>query len=165
MKEMYDTNGMVHLIMTPEEFCESVFYKVSAAEPIIVSQIGSAQTESNTPFDPEAEITNIFRQIGIPANIKGYCFARSAIMMVINDSSAINAVIKKIYPSIAREYNTTPHRAERAIRYAIESAFIRGNIDLLDELFPSSCGKSKVPNSEFIATIADNIQLGRRGEG
>ncbi len=109
----------------------------------------------------EVEVTNIMHEIGVPAHIKGYQYLRDAIMMVVKDLDIINSITKQLYPSIAREYNTTPSRVERAIRHAIEVAWSRGQVETIDALFgyTVSVGKGKPTNSEFIAMVADKLRL------
>ncbi|MFZ5988852.1 MAG: sporulation transcription factor Spo0A [Bacillota bacterium] len=113
------------------------------------------------PKNLEAEVTNIMHEIGVPAHIKGYQYLRDAIMMVVKDLDVINSITKQLYPSIAREYNTTPSRVERAIRHAIEVAWSRGQVDTIDSLFgyTINLGKGKPTNSEFIAMVADKLRL------
>ncbi|MCX8131972.1 MAG: sporulation transcription factor Spo0A [Clostridia bacterium] len=109
----------------------------------------------------EVEVTSIMHEIGVPAHIKGYQYLRDAIMMVVKDLDIINSITKQLYPSIAKEYNTTPSRVERAIRHAIEVAWSRGQVDTIDALFgyTVSIGKGKPTNSEFIAMVADKLRL------
>ncbi len=109
----------------------------------------------------EAEVTNIIHEIGVPAHIKGYQYLRDAIMMVVKDIDLINSITKQLYPSIAKAYNTTPSRVERAIRHAIEVAWSRGQVETIDSLFKYTInvGKGKPTNSEFIAMIADKLRL------
>lgn len=109
----------------------------------------------------EVEVTNIMHEIGVPAHIKGYQYLRDAIMMVVKDLDIINSITKQLYPSIARGYNTTPSRVERAIRHAIEVAWSRGQVEAIDALFgyTVSIGKGKPTNSEFIAMVADKLRL------
>ncbi|MCI8589950.1 MAG: sporulation transcription factor Spo0A [Clostridiales bacterium] len=111
--------------------------------------------------DLETQVTNVIHQIGVPAHIKGYQYIRKAIMMVIEDSSIINAVTKVLYPSVAKEYGTTASRVERAIRHAIEVAWDRGDIETLNSYFGYTIQntRGKPTNSEFIAMIADNLRL------
>jgi two-component system response regulator (stage 0 sporulation protein A) len=116
---------------------------------------------SAQPKNLEVEVTNIMHEIGVPAHIKGYQYLRDAIMMVVKDLDIINSITKQLYPSIAREYNTTPSRVERAIRHAIEVAWSRGQVEAIDALFgyTVSLGKGKPTNSEFIALVADKLRL------
>ena len=109
----------------------------------------------------EADVTEVIHEVGVPAHIMGYHYLRDAIMMCVNDSSMLNGITKILYPEVAKKYNSTPSRVERAIRNAIEVAFTRGNIDVIEELFgyTISSGKGKPTNSEFIALIADKIKL------
>ena len=107
--------------------------------------------------DIEHDVTNIIREIGIPAHIKGYQYMREGIIMAINDMNMLNYITKLLYPTIAKKYKTTSSSVERAIRHAIEVAWNRGKIDVLVEMFgyTISAGKGKPTNSEFIALIAD----------
>lgn len=116
---------------------------------------------SNNSRNLEVEVTNIMHEIGVPAHIKGYQYLRDAIMMVVKDLDVINSITKLLYPSIAKEYNTTPSRVERAIRHAIEVAWSRGQVEAIDALFgyTVNIGKGKPTNSEFIAMIADKLRL------
>ena len=54
--------------------------------------------------------------------------------MVVNDMELLSAVTKELYPSIAKKYNTTASRVERAIRHAIEVAWGRGQIEAINKL-------------------------------
>lgn len=111
--------------------------------------------------DIETNITSYIQQLGVPAHIKGYQYIRDAISMVIEDMEAINSITKVLYPTVAKHYNTTPSRVERAIRHAIEVAWDRGNPDVLNDFFGYTIlsSKGKPTNSEFIAMIADKIRL------
>lgn len=113
------------------------------------------------PVDLESEITNIIHEIGVPAHIKGYMYLREAITMVVNDMELLSAVTKELYPSIAKKYNTTASRVERAIRHAIEVAWGRGQVDAINKLFGYTIhnDKGKPTNSEFIAMVADKLRL------
>ena len=109
----------------------------------------------------EIVISDIMRQIGVPAHIKGYQYLREAIMMVVNNIDIINQITKQLYPDIAVKYHTTPSRVERAIRHAIEVAWARGQAETVENIFgyTISAAKGKPTNSEFIAMIADKLRL------
>lgn len=117
--------------------------------------------EEKAPRILETDVTNIIHEIGVPAHIKGYQYLREAIMMSVDDIEMLNSITKILYPTIAKRYQTTPSRVERAIRHAIEVAWSRGKMDTIDELFGYTIhnGKGKPTNSEFIALIADKIRL------
>lgn len=121
----------------------------------------SSEKESSSIADLEAQVTKIIHQIGIPAHIKGYQYLRTAILMTIDDTDIINSVTKVLYPSVAKKYQTTTSRVERAIRHAIEVAWDRGDVDTLNSYFGYTIQNSrgKPTNSEFIAMIADNLRL------
>lgn len=109
----------------------------------------------------ETEVTNIIHEVGVPAHIKGYQYLRDAIIMSVNDMEMLNSITKILYPTIAKKYQTTSSRVERAIRHAIEVAWSRGKMDTIDTLFgyTINTGKGKPTNSEFIALITDKIRL------
>lgn len=109
----------------------------------------------------ETDITKMLHELGIPAHIKGYQYLRDAISMVVRDREMMEAVTKILYPEIAKKNYTSSSRVERAIRHAIEVAWGRGSLEVIDELFgyTISTGKGKPTNSEFIALIAYKICL------
>ncbi|WP_050615706.1 sporulation transcription factor Spo0A [Bacillus testis] len=113
------------------------------------------------PKNLDASITSIIHEIGVPAHIKGYLYLREAISMVYNDIELLGSITKVLYPDIAKKYNTTASRVERAIRHAIEVAWSRGNIESISSLFgyTVSMSKAKPTNSEFIAMVADKLRL------
>ena len=113
------------------------------------------------PTNIEAMVTGIIHEIGVPAHIKGYQYLREAIMIAVNDMDVINALTKVLYPMVAKKFDTTPSRVERAIRHAIEVAWDRGDLDTLQRFFGYTVNstKGKPTNSEFIALIADKLQL------
>lgn len=116
--------------------------------------------------DLEQDVTDMIHEIGVPAHIKGYQYLREAIMMSVEDPGMISSITKILYPTIAKRFQTTPSRVERAIRHAIEVAWSRGRMETLDALFGYTIdtGKGKPTNSEFIALIADRIRLSYRVE-
>lgn len=109
----------------------------------------------------ENDVTRIIRELGIPAHIKGYQYIREGIIMAVNDMNMLNFITKLLYPNIAKKYKTTSSSVERAIRHAIEVAFSRGQVEILEDMFgyTISAGKGKPTNSEFIALIADKLRL------
>ncbi|WP_079708549.1 sporulation transcription factor Spo0A [Paraliobacillus ryukyuensis] len=118
-------------------------------------------TKENEKFDLETSITHIIHEIGVPAHIKGYMYLREAITMVYNDIELLGSITKVLYPDIAKKFNTTASRVERAIRHAIEVAWSRGNIESISSLFgyTVNVSKAKPTNSEFIAMVADRLRL------
>ena len=122
---------------------------------------GQESKEKELTFDLEKDVTDMIHEIGVPAHIKGYQYLREAIMMSVEDPDMLGSITKVLYPTIAKRYQTTSSRVERAIRHAIEVAWNRGKMETLDNLFgyTISTGKGKPTNSEFIALIADRIRL------
>ena len=112
-------------------------------------------------YDLESIVTDFIHELGVPAHIKGYHYLRTAIMMVVKDMDLLNYITKELYPEIAKAYQTTSSRVERAIRHSIEVAWTRGKVQTMNDVFgyTINTGKGKPTNSEFIAMIADRIRL------
>ena len=132
----------------------------STPRPVVMTQ------EPRTTQNLESVVTEIIHEIGVPAHIKGYQYLREAIILTINDMDVINAVTKVLYPTVAKKFDTTPSRVERAIRHAIEVAWDRGDIETLQKFFGYTVSniKGKPTNSEFIAMIADCLSLRQKAQ-
>ena len=119
------------------------------------------EKEKDPEADLETQVTKIIHQIGVPAHIKGYQYLRSAIIMTMHDTELINSITKQLYPGVAKQYGTTSSRVERAIRHAIEVAWDRGDVDVINSFFGYTVQSSrgKPTNSEFIALVADSLRL------
>ncbi len=117
--------------------------------------------KGNNDPDLEVIVSDIMHELGVPAHIKGYQYLRDAIIMSVNSPDMMNCVTKVLYPTVAKHFNTTSSRVERAIRHAIEVAWDRGDIDVLSSYFGYTIQNSrgKPTNSEFIAMIADKLRL------
>ncbi len=127
------------------------------------NEVSPIVVKDNVITDPQLElmITEIIHQIGVPAHIKGYHYLREAIMLSVKNSDIINSVTKLLYPTVAKKHATTSSRVERAIRHAIEVAWDRGDIDVLNSYFGYTIqnDRGKPTNSEFIAMISDKLRL------
>ncbi len=164
-------------------FARSNMAEMAAAEgadyylmkPCRISTVLERLRQMGTFFPPEEDsssrsqslestVTSIIHEIGVPAHIKGYQYLREAIIIAVNDMDVINAVTKVLYPEVAKHFGTTASRVERAIRHAIEVAWDRGDLETLQKYFgyTVSNAKGKPTNSEFIAMIADRLQLQRK---
>ncbi|MBR6767197.1 MAG: sporulation transcription factor Spo0A [Clostridia bacterium] len=108
----------------------------------------------------EEQITNLFLTLGIPAHIKGYQYLREAVRMVIDDHGVINRITKELYPGIARKYDTSASKVERAMRHAIEVAWNRGRLDTVNQMYGHKVFRKddKPTNGEFISCVAEKIQ-------
>ncbi len=129
-----------------------------------VMTAGGMEPERDDSADLEARVTAIIHEVGVPAHIKGYQYLREAIIIAVKDMDVINAVTKVLYPEVAKRFGTTASRVERAVRHAIEVAWDRGDLETLQKYFgyTVSNAKGKPTNSEFIAMIADRLQLERK---
>lgn len=139
---------------------ESLAHHIETLLPTSYS-FASVQSDDLGASDLETQVTKIIHQIGVPAHIKGYQYLRTAIILTVNDGDIINSVTKILYPTVAKKYQTTTSRVERAIRHAIEVAWDRGDVDVLNSYFGYTIqgNRGKPTNSEFIAMIADNLRL------
>lgn len=160
-------NGAVFYFMKPFNNM-ALLDKIRSIDLAAVRKIKTAQdtltNDNHEAIDTrvlESDITKVIHDIGIPAHIKGYNYLRDSIVMAVKDPEILNSITKILYPTIAKTYQSTDSRVERAIRHAIEIAWNRGNTETLNKLFgyTISNGKGKPTNSEFIALIADKIRL------
>lgn len=138
---------------------------VDRVEAICSMEESTAHTTSvGNEQQREIIITDILHQVGVPAHIKGYHYLRKAILIALADMKVIDSVTKELYPAVARYFDTTPSRVERAIRHAIEVAWDRGDVDTLNSYFGYTIHnlRGKPTNSEFIAMIADKMRLDKR---
>ena len=136
---------------------------------IIITKSGENENEEEIAnkesavkeIDIEIEATKILREIGVPAHILGYQYLRESIMMGYENVGIFKAITKEFYPEIAKKYQTTPSRVERAIRHAIEVAWSKGNKEKIDKIFGYTVddNKGRPTNSEFIAMMVDNLKM------
>ena len=154
---------LTELLNTHQEF--QIMITVPSTEKSQAKDKNSEKTKDpQPPRDLEQDVTNMIHEIGVPAHIKGYQYLREAIMMSVEDTGMISSITKILYPTIAKRFQTTPSRVERAIRHAIEVAWSRGKMETLESMFGYTIdtSKGKPTNSEFIALIADRIRLSYR---
>ena len=153
--------GAKHYIAKPFDMDLLISRIKQLNEPISNLPTKNASGLNCSSLDLETRVTNILHEIGVPAHIRGYHYMREAIIMAIADIDVLNYITKELYPSIAKKCNTTPSRVERAIRHAIEVAWSRGRVDIIDNFFGYTINnhKGKPTNSEFIALIADRLRL------
>ena len=160
--EQAAAQGADYFIVKPCRLSSVVERVRQIASPFRKEGEGAGQSLSGQSL--ESVVTAIIHEIGVPAHIKGYQYLREAIMIAVADMDVINAVTKILYPEVAKRFGTTASRVERAIRHAIEVAWDRGDLETLQKYFgyTVSNAKGKPTNSEFIAMIADRLQLQRR---
>ena len=153
-KEVIETRDIEELV--------KVLYSLKNGDVlrIEITKYNNNQVKVNED-DLERRIFKFQTQLGIRSNIKGYNYIKTAITLAYNDSTILESVTKRLYPDIAKIYNTTASRVERAIRHAIETAWMNGNVDVINDIFGYSvcADKAKPTNSEFIALIADKLRL------
>ena len=109
----------------------------------------------------EELIARRLTELGIPAHYKGYRYLKDGISLVIDDVELLGRVTKVLYPVIAKRNRTSPEKVERAMRHAIETAWSRGDVEVLHRTFGYSvdANRGRPTNSSFIAKLADQIRL------
>lgn len=152
-------SGATYFVLKPydiEQLCENISGMVKKNKDNALNN-----TINVDAFGIELKVTEILHEIGVPAHIKGYHYLRDSIIMSVERPEIINAVTKQLYPSVAKKYETTSSRVERAIRHAIEVAWDRGDLDVLNSYFGYTIhnDRGKPTNSEFIAMISDRLRL------
>ena len=149
------TSGVSHIMIRPFEASE-------LAERILdIHKLSERQATNDNNNNVELKVTEILHHLGVPAHIKGYQYLRNSIIKSVDNPDIINAITKELYPSVAKNFQTTSSRVERAIRHAIEVAWDRGDVDVLSSYFGYTISnlKGKPTNSEFIAMISDKLRL------
>lgn len=144
MKELLKARKKSEIFELKEEIADEFGFRSNRVEDII-----------------ENKVTGIIHKVGVPAHIKGYQYLRRAIIKAIMDKDIINSVTKELYPQVAKDFDTTSPRVERAIRHAIEVAWNRGDEETIQSIFGYTIqsNKGKPTNSEFIAMISDRLRL------
>lgn len=156
------TEREVETLMVVRDLCDKILREVvgdTKAKESVGNEANSQAT--NKVLSLEKIVTGYIHEIGVPAHIKGYQYLREPLMMVVEDPTLLSGITKTLYPAVARKYQTTPSKVERAMHHAIEIAWCRGRIETLEEIFGYTidAGKGKPTNSEFIAMIADHIRI------
>ena len=151
-------NGADHFMVKPCKF-STICARIRQLTTFYAREEDKSRSNSLEPL-----VTSIIHEVGVPAHIKGYQYLREAILIAVDDMEVINAVTKVLYPEVAKRFGTTASRVERAIRHAIEVAWDRGDLETLQKYFGYTVSnvKGKPTNSEFIAMIADRLQLQQR---
>ena len=153
--------GVSYFMIKPFDM-ELLAQRLSATRRALPPRQGELRLPSEkNEADLELRVTKMIHEVGVPAHIKGYQYLRDAIMMTVDDMNVINAITKVLYPTVARHYSTTSSRVERAIRHAIEVAWDRGDVEVLQKVFGYTVSqtKGKPTNSEFISMLADRLRL------
>ena len=152
--------GADYFLLKPFDYdilCERI-------DALLMDGISAPRAETRAPIsdvDLEIMVTETLHYVGVPANLQGFHYLRTAILLAIENEDILNRITKELYPSVAARHKTTASRAERSIRHAIESAWDRGDIEVLASYFGFSVQnqRGKPTNSEFIALISDRIRL------
>ena len=163
----FDNDRITNLVMNAG--FDYYFLKPYSLEFLLdrIEELTSTSYTNDTRTDLECRVSEILHTMGVPAHIKGYSLLRQGIIMVINEPEVITLVTKRLYPELAKQNKTTASRVERAIRHAIEVAWDRGNVEIMNDYFGYTISnmRGKPTNSEFIAMISDRLRLEMKRKG
>lgn len=106
----------------------------------------------------EKRISEKLRRLGVPANILGFAYIKTAVMLIADDESYLYNVSKSLYPTIAKQHNTTASRVERAIRHSIEKTYLDGDIEEIQKLGAANIRKGKFTNGEFLGALYECLK-------
>ena len=150
----------------------SALLKKPCTAQCIVDRVNETLKHTDLPVEEKLpalnqQITEMIHDIGVPANVKGYRYLREAIKLAAEDLDRINNMSQCIYKPIAQADGSTPKRVRTAIMRAIEIAWDRGDLDILQSFFGYTVSntKGKPTNSEFIALLADKLSLWMNANG
>ncbi|MGN0162962.1 MAG: sporulation transcription factor Spo0A [Candidatus Ornithomonoglobus sp.] len=152
--------GVNYFMVKPQscsDICDTIFDLLSSDKEARLSE-----HKKQEEMSLEENVTSFLRCLGMPAHLSGYRYIRSALIRTTNDISLLNPITQKLYPVIAKEFNTSDSCVERAMRHAIEVSWKRGNKKLLNDIFgygPDTSGTRHPTNSEYIAMAADDFRL------
>lgn len=104
--------------------------------------------------------TTYFEQMGIPPHYKGYRYLMEGIWLCSLHPKWLNSVTQNLYPAIAQRHEVNGAQVERAMRYALDVTWEKGNVEQLYKFFPYVReNKGKPTCSSFIATMVDVVGL------
>lgn len=107
--------------------------------------------------------TGYFEQMGVPPHYKGYRYLMEGIWLACVHSSWLNSVTQILYPAIGQRFEVNGSQVERAMRYALDVTWEKGNVEQLYNLFPYVReSKGKPTNSAFIARMVELVKLAVR---
>lgn len=100
-------------------------------------------------------IQKLLLALGFPQHVYGYEYIIYALELIERDHNSLYHITKELYPEIARHFETTPNRVERAIRTAIQIAWSEENIPLINSIFGNTLrSESGAPtNSQLLAGL------------
>jgi len=155
--------GADYIFMKPVDFdtFNNRIADLFAENASMPSKLTYSKQETKTPENMYNIVSRMIQGLGMPVHIKGYNYIRHAIMLAMEDPDILNSVTKKLYPSIANKFESSPSRVERNIRHAIEVTWTKGDMRAIDLLFGYTvdANKGKPTNSAFIATIIDKLSI------
>ena len=166
------TNLLVHLAMCPGDYqttCEicrdcSVRSEKNCKQNLkeqVMQLYRGESVDCDITCNLERRIAEVLKDMGVPTHLKGYDCLRDAIYMCVEDETILGCITGRLYPELAKRYDATPSRVERAIRHAIETAWDRGDWYVLKKYFGNtiSPSKGKSTNSEFISCVVKKLRM------
>jgi two-component system response regulator (stage 0 sporulation protein A) len=150
---MEELQSIKTLLIQQNEFLQSLGFE-AAQELAPTSEITYTEPEPVKPIENfDYKITTLLKELGIPANVKGYNFLRYGIKLVYQDEKYLT-VTKFLYPEVAKKFNSTYGKVERAIRYAIEISWGKHKFHPFYTYY-----QVKPTNAQFLADLVDHFKL------
>ena len=116
-------------------------------------------------MNTEALVRRLLLELGAPDHLLGHAYTVLAVRLVVQDEMYIHSITFGLYPQVAAAYHTTAARVERGIRSLVEVTWERGSLDAQERYFGStiSSERGKPTNAEFIARLANIVQMQQKG--
>ena len=142
---------MTHLLVPERNYEESAFAKPSESFLQTMYSYGSV----------DRYLSNLFLQIGIPPNQRGFAFLHKSVRLVVEEPSLQRQLMHGLYPKVAEHFHTTVNCVEHSMRCAITAAWKRGRPELVETLLGRGVitAYDKPTNGELIALVAENVRL------
>ena len=128
----------------------------------VLSQIGRFPPGHKDIGNAEVRISRLLQRVGVPVSLSGFDYLKEAIRLLVVQNRAVEVCsVNDLYRIISLEWGESVYVVEHAMRHAIDAAWIRAEVTLLDELFGNTVHseRSAPSNAAFIFRAADQIQL------
>lgn len=124
-------------------------------QKVLVFTINSENDFKNVLRIETSGIQKLLMQIGIPANMLGFAYIVTALELIALKPDYLNNITKGLYVEVAKKCSSTSARVERNIRHAIETGFLKGNLEVIEKIFHTSVysNKGAPTNSAFLSTV------------
>ena len=112
-------------------------------------------------FARSDRVEAMLRSLSIGEGTAGWRYLAAAIGLCARDERCFYALSRAVYPAVGRRFGASAAAVERLIRHAIESAWLRGDMERQYALFGNTVDekRGKPTNGEFIARVTEALRL------